>query len=519
MANDEQKPKSQPSRTLQGSAGERHLTGPDLPIHVVASSGSPTAPDPYIGTVVAERYRVLEKLGEGGMGVVYLAEHVVIEKRVALKILSDDFARKAELVARFMQEAKAASKIGHENIIDITDFGRTASGSVFFVMEYLQGRDLSQVIKNDGPMSAARARVIVTQICRALLAAHQKGIIHRDLKPENIYITERDGRQDFVKILDFGIAKMSSFEEGVRLTRTGMIFGTPEYMSPEQARGDRPDHRVDIYATGCILYELLTKTVPFGAETFMGILTKHMFEAVTPPAQRAPAAAIPSDLQTVVMRALAKDREHRFQSMKEMELALEQCNLNDPLAAIAEVDGALLVDEPPRRSMRRSVWGAAAGSIAILAAIGFLVSKPPRQKPTAARLQPMPAAALTPPPAPPTTTLPPAPSRPVKRSLAIVSHPSEAEVLLAGVRLGTTPLRIDVDDSKAPQSLLLRKRGFREQKSEVVANRDQSLTVDLLPLLKRPTPRVTPPSNAAVSGSAPTPPAPSERYRDLKNPF
>jgi len=276
---------------------------------------------------------VLSKLGEGGMGVVYLAEHVFIEKKVAVKILSEDFARKADLVARFMQEAKAASKIGHENIIDITDFGETASGSVFFVMEYLDGADLAHHIR-DGAVSIGRTRYIMNQVCRALGAAHGKGIIHRDLKPENIYLIERNGRPDFVKILDFGIAKMSSLDEGgARLTRTGMIFGTPEYMSPEQAKGDRPDHRVDIYAAGCILYEMLTGDVPFHAETFMGVLTKHMFEVPEPPSVRAPNAGITPELEVVVLKALAKDRDHRYQTMKEMALAMEEAAGGNPQAA------------------------------------------------------------------------------------------------------------------------------------------------------------------------------------------
>ncbi|HEX9103889.1 MAG TPA: serine/threonine-protein kinase, partial [Polyangia bacterium] len=282
--------------------------------------------DPYVGKTIADRYRVLSKLGEGGMGVVYLAEHVFIEKRVALKVLSEDFARKADLVARFMQEAKAASKIGHEHIVDITDFGETASGSVFFAMEFLDGMDLAGHIKSGGAMPFARAKHIINQICRALGAAHAKGIIHRDLKPENVYLVTREGRADFVKVLDFGIAKMSGLDEGgSRLTRTGMIFGTPEYMSPEQARGDKPDHRVDIYAAGCILYEMLTGDVPFHAETFMGVLTKHMFENPQPPSQRNPAANIPPDVEEVCLKALAKDRDQRFQTMKEMALALEAC--------------------------------------------------------------------------------------------------------------------------------------------------------------------------------------------------
>src|SRR5581483_4360933 len=310
-----------------GSNAQQPAAAPSQPPH------DPSG-DPYMGQNVAGRYKILRKLGEGGMGVVYLAEHVFIEKKVAIKILSEDFARKADLVARYMQEAKAASKIGHENIIDITDFGETPNGSVFFVMEFLDGADLAHHIKQGGAMGLVRAKYIMNQICRALGAAHSKGIIHRDMKPENIYLVEREGKPDFVKILDFGIAKISSLDEGgSRLTRTGMIFGTPEYMSPEQARGDKPDHRVDIYAAGCILYEMLTGDTPFHADTFMGVLTKHMFEQPVPPSQRSPQAGIPADVEAVVLKALTKDREQRFQTMKEMAIALEEATGGDPSEA------------------------------------------------------------------------------------------------------------------------------------------------------------------------------------------
>ncbi len=281
------------------------------------------APDPYIGTILGERYKVLSKLGAGGMGAVYLAEHVVIERKVAIKILSQDFAHKADLVQRFIQEARAAARIGHENIVEVYDFGETASGSVFFAMEFLDGFDLAQLIQKSGQLPSARVRPIALQICRALAAAHSKKIVHRDLKPENIYLIEREGRTDFVKILDFGIAKISTVEEGGgRLTRTGMIFGTPEYMSPEQARGETPDHRVDIYALGCILYEMLTGKVPFQSETFMGTLTKHMFEPPELPSRRCRGYLAP-DLEAVCLRAMEKDRDRRFQSMVEVAQALE----------------------------------------------------------------------------------------------------------------------------------------------------------------------------------------------------
>jgi tRNA A-37 threonylcarbamoyl transferase component Bud32 len=283
----------------------------------------PPADDPLIGLVLSERYRIVRKLGEGGMGVVYQAEHALIEKRIALKILFPELTRRPDLVARFLQEAKSASRIGHENVIDISDFGQSPEGLVYIAMEYLDGQDLSQVLKAEGPQPWARARPILMQIAKALRAAHEHGIIHRDIKPENVFLIQRDGRPDFVKVLDFGIAKVVNADDGgPRLTQAGMIFGTPEYMSPEQAQGQTPDHRVDVYAVGCIMYHLLTGDVPFHADNFMGILTKHMLEPVTPLRQRAPKLGIAADVEAVCLRALEKDRDKRWQDMDAFYRAL-----------------------------------------------------------------------------------------------------------------------------------------------------------------------------------------------------
>jgi len=286
----------------------------------------PPAPDPLIGRVLSDRYRILRKIGEGGMGVVYQAEHALIEKKVALKILFPELTRRTELVARFLQEAKSASRIAHENVIDISDFGQSPDGLVYIAMEYLDGVDLGHVLRNGGPMSWQRARAILMQIGKALRAAHEHGIIHRDMKPENIFLIQRDGHPDFVKVLDFGIAKVVNLDEdGPRLTQTGMIFGTPEYMSPEQAQGQTPDYRVDIYAVGCIMYHLLTGYVPFTADSFMGILTKHMLEPVIPPRQRRPDLDIPEDIEAVVMRAIQKERAARWEDMNSFCRALAAC--------------------------------------------------------------------------------------------------------------------------------------------------------------------------------------------------
>jgi eukaryotic-like serine/threonine-protein kinase len=307
-----------PSSPLTSGA----VAGPP-PVVQPAASGPVPASD-LIGTILSDRYRVLKKLGEGGMGSVYLAEHTTINKKLAIKVLSPEYAHKQDLVDRFLQEARAASMIDQENVVEISDFGSTPTGSVFFVMEYLPGEDLSDTIKNTGPMAWERVKPIMLQICSALEAAHAAGIIHRDMKPENCFRLSRRGNDDFIKVLDFGIAKVTSDEGdgGRALTRTGMIFGTPEYMSPEQAKGERVDHRVDVYAVGVILYELLTGRVPFTADTFMGILTQHMFEAPPAPSAVLPTAGITPEVEAIILKALQKDREYRFQSMSEMAEAI-----------------------------------------------------------------------------------------------------------------------------------------------------------------------------------------------------
>ncbi len=298
--------------------------GAAVPAAVGLQHSAPMVTD-LIGTTLLGRYEVLKKLGEGGMGTVYLSEHTAIKKKFAIKVLSHEFAHKQDLRERFLQEARAASMISQQNVVEITDFGDTPNGSVFFVMEHLKGEDLSDTVKSEGRLPWARVKPIIIQICRALSAAHAAGIIHRDMKPENCYRISRGNTDDFIKVLDFGIAKVTSDEEGEGkgLTRTGMIFGTPEYMSPEQAQGAKPDHRVDVYAVGVIMYELLTGRVPFIADTFMGILTKHMFEVPEAPSSVAEGADIPPEVEAIILKAMQKDRELRFDDMAAMSAAIE----------------------------------------------------------------------------------------------------------------------------------------------------------------------------------------------------
>jgi eukaryotic-like serine/threonine-protein kinase len=289
--------------------------------------------DPLIGSTLDGRYRLLRVIGEGGMGIVYEGEHVLIERRVAVKVLREDFCKRADVVERFRREAKSASRIGHPNIVDVLDFGETPGGASYFVMEMLHGEDLADVLARTGALAPQRAALIAYQCCHALAAAHDKGIVHRDLKPENIFLIEREGAPDFVKIVDFGVAKMSDQEVSSprKLTRSGMIFGTPEYMSPEQAAGHLPDHRVDIYALGVTLYELLTGRVPFEGESFMSVLSKHASKQVPALRDVNPRVRISSELENAVFRALRKDRGERFQGMRDMAAALQQSPEMPPL--------------------------------------------------------------------------------------------------------------------------------------------------------------------------------------------
>jgi len=269
-----------------------------------------------VGRTLAERYRILGRIGEGGMGTVYLCEHVALGKRMAVKVLRPEFSRDEELLRRFQHEARAASQIGQENIIDVFDFGHTPDGSAYFVMEALDGESLARLLRREGALPLQRALPILNQICRALGAAHQRGIVHRDLKPENVFVVRRDDGADFVKVLDFGISKSAISSDGKRLTRAGSIIGTPEYMSPEQAAATSVDHRSDIYAFGVLAYEMVTGRLPFQGETPLATLLKHQSEAPLSP--RRLRSDLPLEVETLILRALVKKPEGRQQSMAEV---------------------------------------------------------------------------------------------------------------------------------------------------------------------------------------------------------
>src|ERR1041384_2430860 len=297
----------------------------------------PPQPDLLIGQTIGN-YLVTQKLGEGGMGSVYLAEHPSIGKKVALKVLHSEFSTDQEVTARFFHEAKAVNDIGHPNIVDIVDFGIIQAGHgreqlVYFIMEYLAGATLSQLIRSEAPLPPERALSVALQVADALAASHQKGIVHRDLKPDNIILLQRGRERDFVKLLDFGIAKLTGGSAaGSHRTRTGIVMGTPAYMSPEQCEGrDSVDRRTDVYALGIVLYEMLTGRVPFVGDGYGEILVQHLTQRPRPPSQ---IRMLPAHVEIVVLKALEKRADMRYPTMDEFMRAM-----SDPVGYVESHGG------------------------------------------------------------------------------------------------------------------------------------------------------------------------------------
>jgi tRNA A-37 threonylcarbamoyl transferase component Bud32 len=266
-------------------------------------------------------YRILSKLGTGGMGAVYLAEHPLIGKKVALKVIHRELAGNREVVQRFFQEARAVNTIGSEHIVEIHDFGVTPEGDHFYIMEYLDGRTLASVLSRETAIEVRRALHIGAQIAKALGAAHAASVIHRDLKPDNIMLTTRLGDPDFVKVLDFGLAKVLADGASSVKTAYGVLLGTPQYMSPEACESKRDvDHRTDIYALGVLLFQMMTGVLPFDGESMGEVLVKQV--TTLPPAPRGLNPRIPPSVEQVLLRCLAKQPDLRFQTMAALRDAL-----------------------------------------------------------------------------------------------------------------------------------------------------------------------------------------------------
>ncbi len=477
-------------------------------------------------------YKVTAKLGEGGMGVVYLAEHPVIGKKVAMKAIHPELSKNSDVVSRFITEAKAVNQIGHEHIVDIADFGNTSEGEFYFVMEYLQGESLSDRLKREKRIPLGQAMSIGAQIADALNASHQQGIIHRDLKPENIFLCHRGANREFVKVLDFGLAKLTQNDQKVtHKTRTGSVMGTPYYMSPEQCEGKTEiDYRADIYSLGVLIFEMLTGKVPFGGEGYGEIIVKHV--TMPPPSVRSVVPELPEFMDPIMYRVLAKDREQRFQTMADLREALldperyassaPELSIPDDLSGIAraaapmaraelEMRSALghpsqiLTPPPPggtpsgrgelienidnlirTRSGSRLVLllGLGSAAVALFAVFGRHDTR-----------RPLPVASM--------------PLHPATVRVNFNSDPDGAIVTRPdGKTLGLTPLSIEITYSDSAVEFQFKKQGYEPKTMYVVPN----LPSPLFATLRRADIEPAPVEGAGGSTGAPAPP-PARSHR------
>jgi hypothetical protein len=423
-------------------------------------------------------YFVRERIGGGGMGTVYLCEHPLLGRRAALKVLHEDLATDDTVVERFFHEAKAVNEIQDEHIVDVLDFGRFHHGKAelfYLIMELLEGESLAARLRR-GPLTPAQTLHIMEQCCSALAASHDKGIVHRDLKPENIFLCRRGNDNEFVKIVDFGIAKLMA-DPSASHTRTGMVLGTPQYMSPEQCEGKgHVDHRADIYSLGVVLFECLTGRVrvPFDDEGVGDVIVAHMTRP--PPRPRELRPALSAGLEAVVLHALEKDPARRFQSMKELAAALTQPDAHlrtyeelpraPTLAAkmpttLSGATGELQHHDRPVAPILASVFGVLALA-GLAGTLGFGLSWRAQKR----------------------QVVPPAPAAAPMIRLVFTTDPPGAAVerLDTGVPLGITPFSIAVRQSSPAFPVELRHIGYLPVHRTIQPDESRELVLAMTPL-------------------------------------
>jgi serine/threonine protein kinase len=440
----------------------------------------PEPPDPLLppGTVLGERYRIEEMIGQGGMGTVYRAQHLTLGKTFAVKVLKAMHTARPDFVARFQREAIAASQIHHPGIVDVFDFGRAAEGSFYCVMEYLSGETLAERLSREGALQVEEAIRIGREMARALSAAHAKGIFHRDIKPENVLLVPQSGAPDAVKLVDFGIARLAETGRDSRDTGEGMILGTPQYMSPEQASGLAQDARADVYSLGVLLWELVAGAPPFHGASATHVLAAHLLEPAPRLPRTGPHGAIPRRLGRLLARMMAKQPEGRPDGMEDV---------------VAELDAVLAPASPSRAG-----WAALALAVlAVVSAVGALslglarhrqhpAGVPPVAKPVAppsaettpsGPFSPTFVAPILSPPAAPALRAEPSPTVWV----TVESEPSGAAVAQQGRALGVTPLRLSLR-SGVPVRLELSLPGYSPEARVVRPRGGLSLDVRLSPV-------------------------------------
>ncbi len=471
-----------------------------------AISKSTGAPDPLIGRVINDRFKINALIARGGMGKVYRAEQAPLGRVCAIKVLNPNYAGEhdPEFHKRFFLEASIASKLTHPNTVTIFDYGRTDDDIYYMAMEYLEGHTLHRAIREAGHFPEERAAHVARQICRALREAHSLGVIHRDLKPANIFLVEHGDETDFVKVLDFGLVKNVSENKGEDLTQTGLFMGSPKYMAPEQIRGDKVDARTDIYALGIIMYEMITGKVPFDRPNSVNILMAHVNEEAPPMRQMNPAISLSPPIEETVGRCMAKDPDQRFRSMDEVLAALKRASggaltatisgagtgeyrsmassgsgpqvtpsgtgsgpnpaflsptgsdpgsIPSPLAPLtvpsdSPAAGAPLVSQPPARSgSKGTLVAAVVGALALVGIAGYVALRP--TKPAVAGPTPSSTTADTPPTASTVAAdtavapVPSAPAAPTMVKIRVNSDPDGASVREDGVEVcSSTPCDI-----------------------------------------------------------------------------
>ncbi|HEY2899860.1 MAG TPA: serine/threonine-protein kinase, partial [Polyangia bacterium] len=452
----------------------------------------------------------------------------------AMKAIHPELARNAEVVSRFVTEAKSVNQIGHEHIVDISDFGNTTDGEFYFVMEYLQGESMSERLKREERLPVQAAINIATQVADALGSSHEHGIIHRDLKPENIYLISRGAQKDFVKVLDFGLAKLTQVEEKVtHKTRTGSVMGTPYYMSPEQCEGKATiDHRADIYSLGVILFEMLTGKVPFGGEGYGEIIVKHI--TMPPPSVRSIVPNLSPALDLILFRALAKDRDERFQTMADFRDALMDPDAYAPSAPLVGIPddlsgaaraaapmkrsdinlaakigfgsglkigsgerepvtspstyrqgvGEIIEELTPKRTSRKALLFVAIAAVTGLAFVAFTGRRDTHRA------------------APPPVVE--APRVPATVRVNFNSDPDRATILRTdtGQELGQTPLSIEVPYSDSAVEFVFKKTGFESKVMYIVPNLPSPLFATLQPTPKLSKPETPMPGKAMAPSTA-----------------